>query len=805
MKRKRAFITLFIWCLFTASAQHQLTGNVKDGANGSPVSYATAALLRADSSVVTGAMAKLDGKFVIENVAAGNYVLQVSFLGYEKEYRNVNVPGQNDLGEIMLTESASKLSEVVVTAARPLVVSRADRYVVNVSGNIQSAGRDALDILRNTPGLLVNQDGSISLTGKSVQVWIDGRSSQMSGDQLRAFLNSMQGGEIDRIEVVTNPSSRYEAEGSGGIIDIRTKKGLQFGVNGTATIGYQQGRMDNENAGVNMNWRREKFNLYGNYSFNRNNSWEKIQQINVMQTSEGEITLEQNAIAKSPEATLRHTVRAGMDYYINQKNILGVIVNAYAQENGSSNLKGVTDISPALNGVSYSMVDNLQTRDRNGIQANMNYQSTFAKPGQQLNFDLDYARFYSDPIMQIKNGYYDSNDAMIGDIEQTRNINPQTINVYSAKIDYTQPLWKNARMETGAKTSQSKIDNDIQYDVFTDNIWQQDFNRSNRFVYTEQISAVYLNISQRLGKFNLQAGLRSEYTSSTGDQKTTSAINDTTYFNLFPTFFANYQASQLHTFGLSYSRRISRPSYSYLNPFEISLDAYSFNRGNPDLQPAYTHNVELSYTYAKGLMARIGYSNTTDVIMQTSVADTAAQRTGLSYINFGRTQQYFGMANYRRQIAKIWMANLTVQGAYIINTANEASGEFVGKAGLFYVQLNNNITITPTLSTEITGWYSSKTRRGYMVVQPQGNFSIGLRQMLLKNNMTLSLTVNDIFFTSTYKARTKYESVNHVMDARSDSRYVNLTLRYNFGSSTVRAARNKSTGIEDEATRAGGR
>ena len=262
-------IALFSLCFFTATAQNQLTGTVKDKGNNSPVPYATAALLRPDSSVVTGVITKDDGKFIIENVASGSYLLQVSFIGYEKHSRPVSVPAQNDLGEIFLSESVGKLKEVVVSATRPLVINKADRYIVNVSGNIQSAGRNAMDILRNTPGLLVNQNGEISVLGNSVQVWIDGRPSRMSGEQLQAFLNSMQGGEIDRIEVITNPSSRFDAAGGGGIIDIRTKRGLQFGVNGTLTAGYHQGKTDSENAGVNLNWRREKFNAFGNYSVNR--------------------------------------------------------------------------------------------------------------------------------------------------------------------------------------------------------------------------------------------------------------------------------------------------------------------------------------------------------------------------------------------------------------------------------------------------------------------------------------------------------------------------------------------------------
>jgi len=215
MKNQSLFIVVFCLSMFTATAQHQLSGTITDGADGSPVPFATAALLRADSTVVTGVMADVDGKFVLAKVAEGDYILQFSFIGYQKAYHRVNVPAQSDLGEVTLNESSTRLQEVVVTADRPLVVMRADRYVVNVSGNIQSAGRDALDILRNTPGVLVDHRDRISVMGNNVQIWIDGRPSRMSGEQLQAFLTAMQGGEIDRIEVITNPSSRYDAAGSG--------------------------------------------------------------------------------------------------------------------------------------------------------------------------------------------------------------------------------------------------------------------------------------------------------------------------------------------------------------------------------------------------------------------------------------------------------------------------------------------------------------------------------------------------------------------------------------------------------------
>jgi hypothetical protein len=238
----------------------------------------------------------------------------------------------------------------------------------------------------------------------------------------------------------------------------------------------------------------------------------------------------------------------------------------------------------------------------------------------------------------------------------------------------------------------------------------------------------------------------------------------------------------------------------------MNIDAYTFWKGNPNLTPAYTHNVEFSWMFAKGLMTRIGYSNTTDYIMRTPVVDETTQRTGMIWQNFGKSQNMSLMANYRRQVIKIWTANLTIQGAYQINTAEGTLDDYESKGTSFVVQLNNNLTITPTLSAEITGMYLSGIRQGYLVIKPQGNFSIGLRQMLLKNKMTLSLAVNDILFTSRTKGYARYENVNFtIVDNAWDSRYVNLTLRYNFGSSTVKAARSKSTGIEEETSRAGGR
>jgi len=794
------FITALFLCIVSVHSQNQISGTVKDKTDGSAIAYATVALLKPDSTVVTGDVTDDTGNFVLKNIQPGNYLLQVYYLGYDKTELPVNVPQQSELGDITISSSENKLQEVVVTAQRPFVVQRNDRYIVNVGSSVQTSGRNALEVLGLTPGVLVDPEGKISAMGKDVNVYIDGRPTRLTGEQLKAMLSATSGETIDRVEVITNPSARYDASG-GTIIDIKTKKGMQPGINGSANLGYRQGHKDRENAGLSLNYRDNQLNLYGNYGINRLSAWQRSGQTNTLTMSDGMIhTFDQQGNIKSVNANFSQQYRLGVDYNINRKNVIGALFSGYHTGKAENENSGTTTITPALSDTCSTVFKNRNSEWEDGKQYNLNYQGQYAKPGQQLNIDLDYGQFQSKPYQLNQNNYFNLQQTQIGDEELLRHTNPQNIDLWSVKADYTQPLWKGSKIETGAKASQSKTDNNLIFENYLQSQWELDANQSNRFVYREQVDAGYVSFSQSIGKWNFQAGLRGEYTRSKGEQRTTSVVADSTYFNLFPTAYITYEPSEKNQFNLSYGRRITRPFYSQLNPFEYRIDAYSFEAGNPYLKPMIMDNLSFSYMNSPmGLMFMLGYFNIHNAMTETLVQ--RGDRYGMVFNNFGERATYSIMANYRKTFFKRWTMDLTIEGMYVTNTSDESYGTFSNNIFTYEAQWNNSIKITSTFSAEMTAVYTSAQTEGYYRGKPMSNVTLGLRKMLLKNKLSVSLNSNDLLYTFNPDMTAKYGGMDYRVWLKRDSRWVSLSLRYQFGSDNIKAARSRDTGVEEEKQR----
>jgi hypothetical protein len=697
----------------TVYSQNQVTGFVTEENGGNPVSYVTVALLHPDSTLVSGSISDENGQFSMENIAEGNYLLRLSCIGYETAYLTVNIPVQNNLGKIMLAENNRLLNEITVTSKRPFITQRTDRYVVNIGENISTAGKNALEVLRQTPGVLVI-GSDISAIGKSAAIYINGRPTRVSGEQLETVLSSLQGDNIDRIEVITNPSSRYDASG-GIIIDIKTKKDVQLGLNGVIDAGYRQGRKDRENSGINLNYRTGKMNIFGNYGASRSNGWAHIRQTNKMEIDNVGYIFDQQSTKTTNKALYDQNYRLGFDYFINKNHTLGIFFNGSdALNNDAAFTKGESVINPTLNGVSHSGSANSSSRKNHVKQYNLNYLALFSKPGQELNIDMDYARFSSNDGESRNNEYFDPAGNRIGEIENLRNHNPLEIQILSAKADFVQPIG-NGKLEIGAKTAQSQTDNDLLSEAFTGHSWENNLSQSNHFVYTEQIHAGYASIIQNRGKWDFQAGMRAEYTATKGDQKAGAMKNDTSYLNVFPTAYINYRFSETQTFNIGYRKSIYRPLYGQVNPFEISMDAYSYEKGNPYLVPMIMDNFSFTYNNAKhGLRAMISYDIRHNTISETPIQDNENKKYGLTKTNFGKNQHATAMLNYYKVINKWWMVNVMLMGEYNKNYNRDRYGVIDDEAFGCTGQLYNRITITPGLSAELTAIYLSGQKTQYV-------------------------------------------------------------------------------------------
>lgn len=793
---------IILLCLFSINytyAQDDITGTLQNEADGSGLAYATVTLLQNDSSVVTGTMTDGSGLFVLKDLKPGKYLLFFSYLGYEKKYLPVNIPEQSQLGLITLSESHdNKLKEVVVTADRQFVVQRSDRYIVNVGNYIQTGGRNALEVLSNTPGVLATPDGELSVMGRSVNIYIDGRPSNLSGEQLKALLTSTQGENIDRIEVITNPSARYEASG-GSIIDIKTKKGLPYGINGSVNVAYRQGHKDKETGGMNLNYRTEHINIYGNYSLDRSHLWQQISQENGILKEGIKHSFNQRADNKSIDPLWGQQYKVGVDYLINKKHTVGTLFTGYHTNDAENEINSKTLIYPALGDTVYSKSDSKRSSWNDGKEINLNYQGQLAKPGQQINVDIDYGKFKSNPYQLNTNQYYNSIGIQIGNNEQLQHSNPQTIDIWSAKVDYIQPLRENLKIEFGGKMSKSKTDNNLIYEKYLNSNWEIDLNQSNRFVYTEHIDAGYLSSDMNIGKWELKVGLRGEYTHSKGDLKTMGKKNKSSYFNLFPSVFVTYSPTDDYQLNVSYGRRISRPAYSQLNPFEVTIDAYSFTSGNPDLKPTITDNISIAASHSSGIMLEFAYDIIKDVIITSPIQ--RGDKYGLKFENYGKIRSLTVMLNYKKIVTKFWTFNLMLQGEYTRNFSVESYGELKDNGFTWYGQLYNSFNITSSFYGELTAMYSASQKYAYYDVKPRSNVTIGLRKMLLKDKLSISFSANDIFNRFITDMKAKNEGIDYHVKIKRDSRWINLGLRYIFGSDKVKSNRNRSTGLENETQR----
>ena len=783
-----------------------ITGIVKDE-QGKAVDKTTVSLLNAkDSSVIKLSVTDNEGKFKFET-EPGTYLLSVSHVAYLpviSKAIEVSGAGEVSAGELSMLKKEGALQGVTVSSQKPMIEVKADKMIVNVEGTMNSVGNDALELLRKSPGVTVDKDDNISLAGKNgVQVYIDGKPSPLGGTDLANYLKSMQSAQIESIEIISNPSAKYEAAGNAGIINIRLKKNKAFGTNGSVNLGYVQGHYPKYNGGVNLNHRNGKINVFGNYNYNNGKYRMRMdmrkEQFDTLFTQNNRMTFKNNS----------HGFKAGIDYFMDKKNILGLVVNGNIADN-NFNTSGPMyfDYQPTNQLVRILKATNDNDMARDNVNANINFKHTEAD-GRDLNIDADYGFFKIRSVQYQPNRYYEGDG--VTEISHTISdiVAPTNIDLYSVKADYEQNF-KGGKLGIGGKIGIVNTDNNfMRHDVA--NSVATDIN--NLFEYKENINALYLNYNKQFKGVMVQLGVRAENTHakgiSSGFEKTNGTTKDIDstfdrdYTDFFPSASVSFNKNPMSQFTFSYSRRIDRPAYQDLNPFEFKLNEYTYMKGNTELRPQYTNSVGLTHIYKYKLTTVLNYSHVQDVFAQ--LPDTIDKTKGFLMKKNLATQDVVSInISYPFQYKK-YSFFATTNGAYSHYKANFGEGDRKVNQEVFSMTffMQNSYDFGKGWKGELSGLYiSPSVWQGVVKSKAMGYVDIGFMKTVLKGKGTFRAVWSDIFKTMKWSGSTNFAGTNSVFSGNGEMQQVKLNFSYRFGSNTVKAARQRKTGIEDENKRA---
>jgi iron complex outermembrane recepter protein len=786
----------------------KISGQVIDGSQ-KIIEAATITLLKAkDSSVAKITAAGKEGRFVFENLTYGSYIVSITAIGHQKAFSEIvelNTTNNSiSLKTIELIPVSKTLNAATVTGRKPLIEQKIDRTIVNVEAAVTNVGASALEVLEKSPGISVDKDGNISLKGKQgVQVFVDGRPTYLSGADLANMLRNMTSNQLEQIEIMTNPPARYDAAGNSGIINIKTKKNKQLGYNGSITLGYGQGRYPKLNESVNFNYRKNKINFFTNIGFSYRKNFNDLDiQRKFIEAGTKELRSHFDQESRIRESNQSLNGKIGFDYYASKKTTVGLVVTGFNNPGKFANTSDVfiSDPNRILQSTTFAKTTN--ERKWKNIGTNFNFRHVFDSTGKEITADLDYLGYTSSNKQDLVNAYYGAGgipvstpDTLLGDL-------PQDIRIYTAKIDYVQPLKKGAKLEAGLKTGFVKTGNNAVYDSLLQNNKVRDIGRSNHFIYEENVNAAYVNLSKPFSKkFTGQLGLRLENTRAKGNQLTTGQKFDRNYTQLFPTLFLQYTANEKNTFGINYGRRIERPDYADLNPFILFLDRYTFEQGNPNLQPQFAHNVELSHTFKGFLTTTLNYTNTTDIITDVLEQNTDKNETFVKKANIATQRQYGIAVSAGFPAAKWWNVNAYAnvynnQFKGVVNNDPITTGATTGQ-----FNLSNQFKFKKGWAAELSGFYRTPGVEGVFKIQGFGMMNMGVSKQILKGKGSMRINVRDVLWTQQIKGESRFSNIDAAFQQRRDSRVANISFTYRFNKGKVNGQKRRTGGASEEQNR----
>ncbi|MFA6084651.1 TonB-dependent receptor domain-containing protein [Mucilaginibacter sp.] len=829
----------FTRTVLAQSSAGRISGSILDE-NKQPLPAATVLLLKAgDSTLVKSTLSNLGGNFTFEQLTAGRYILSVSMIGYAKQLTPpliITAAGTPlAVPAISLAPVVNALKTVTVTAQKPLIEIQADKLIMNVQSSITATGNTVFELLQKAPGVSVDQSDNIMLNGRSgIMIYMDGKQTYLSPGDLINLLKNMRSDQISKLEIISNPSAKYDAAGR-AILNIVTIKNKNFGTNGSISagtgvmfgptvaatetngvLGYKSlGLSPRYNTALSLNNREGKVNVFGslNYS-NTQSSNNATSARTVTNTLYDEYTYRFNMI---------HNInyKAGADYFVNKNTTIGILIsgNDGHFENPSPSM--INDYVKTTGGVLQSSLRTTSEVEYAWANTtfNANFKHTFDTTGRELTVDVDHS-IYNNRGQEhgLNTHFFDANGQENAAPLLITNDIPNIYNITAAKLDYALPMKNKSKLEIGAKSSWVNSDNDFRY--YKNGA--MDAGRTNHFIYTENINALYGTFSKEFSpRWSLQAGLRMEYTNADGNSVTLDQNTNHQYVNLFPSFFLKQVIDKNNEISYSYSRRIDRPAYSRLNPYINFADPYSYEIGNENLQPQFTNSFGVNYTFRHSIILSLGYSSTTNLMAQVFknatddpatyarvVASTVGTNVDPSKITYVTTENFATQdilnlgVTFPINFTNWWTANnnFAVQYVKYQGKVSNSSLDYSVVPYNFYssqvFKLSNKVSLEASIN------YNSKNRYTQIRVKEQYQVNLGIRKSLWDSKANLSLTVNDIFATNAFYGVVNTTGIHNTSANRPSNRVASINFSYKFGNTNVKSARSHSTAAADERNRA---
>jgi iron complex outermembrane recepter protein len=750
-----AFILISSFC--DAQSNLTLKGSVVDSTS-APLEGAIIGLLaKMDSSLVQSELTDGNGQFILKNMNAGEYFILAELIGYQS-YSSIifeinESQSVTTRPAIVLKSLGTNTTEVVsIQSTLRFVERKIDRLVVHPDALISNAGTTALEVIDKSPGVQVDINGNISLQGKSgVVVYVDDKPTYLSSADLANYLRGISSSNIQTIEIMTNPPAKYDAAGNVGIINIRLKKNKTEGLNGSFNISYGQGFYLRNNYSLNFNYRINKFNFFSNFSYGLNNNYQDLNIIRNYFNADGQLHSIFNQQTFIKMQNKGYNTRIGADYYINEKSTLGIALSGFENisQTHTANVASLFDSTEVLSGIVNADSPTRRIFKNKGL--NLNYTFKIDTLGKEINFNADIIGYDSKLSQSLLSKTYLADQSFVNRTNLISDL-PSTIEIKTAKVDYTHPLPNGAVFETGAKSSLIHTNNVANFYDEENGVLTVNNTFTNNFKYDENINAAYINYNIQLKKLGVQSGLRFENTFIKGKQIGTQIRPDSSftrkYNSLFPTLYLSYSLDSLskHQLGFSFGRRIDRPNYEDMNPFTYPLDRFTLYAGNPYLQPTFSNNIELSYTYNNQISSTLAYSNTNNVI-----TETIEQNTNIFYSRPGNIGK---STSYGLKVEGSWTIKkkLTLQ-FYTEIMHNEY------KSILYRQKVDNRGTywyIGPTIQWQITNLWSAEMTVDYQTAAvsgqfrtiPVGSIRMGTSLKVLKNKGTIRVHLNDAFYSN---------------------------------------------------------